>query len=292
MGPDFRQDDKQREYHMSNALNDLLYDLNNEQDVANIPIDQITADPDQPRKSFSDASIAELAQSIEAHGILQPILVYLKDDGYIIIAGERRFRACQKIGMSSIPCKIMHYKTEMQKMEVSLIENIQRENLNAIDLALSFQALMQKFDLTQEDIAQKVAKSRSYVANIVRLLNLPMAIQEAMRQGKLSFGHAKALIGAEDPERYLEDILSADMSVRDLEKKVRERHNPVRLKNIKPEIDHANDSSADLEFIRESIEQRLSLPTTITLDQKGGGKITCTFEDLGMLDHVLQILGK
>mgnify|MGYP001560681439 CR=1 FL=1 len=271
---------------MSNALNDLLYDLNNEQDVANIPIDQITPDPDQPRKSFSDASIAELAQSIEAHGILQPILVYLKDDGYVIIAGERRFRACQKIGMTSIPCKIMHYKTEMQKMEVSLIENIQRENLNAIDLALSFQALMQKFDLTQEDIAQKVAKSRSYVANIVRLLNLPMPIQEAMRQGKISFGHAKALIGAEDPERYLEDILSVDMSVRDLEKKVRERHQPQQ--SMKPETDQ----SADLEFIRNSIQQRLSLPTSIALDQKGGGKITCIFENLGMLDHVLQILGK
>lgn len=270
---------------MSNALNDLLYDLNNEQDIANIPTDQITPDPDQPRKSFSDASIAELAKSIEAHGVLQPILVYLRDDGYVIIAGERRFRACQKIGLTSIPCKIMHYKTEMQKMEVSLIENIQRENLNAIDLALSFQALMQKFDLTQEDIAQKVAKSRSYVANIVRLLNLPMPIQEAMRQGKLSFGHAKALMGAEDPERYLEDIFSADMSVRDLEKKVRERHQP---QSSKPETDQ----SADLEFIRDSIEQRLSLPTSISLDQKGGGKITCTFENLGMLDHVLQILGK
>jgi ParB family chromosome partitioning protein len=270
---------------MSNALNDLLYDLNNEQDVANIPIEQISPDPDQPRKSFSDASIAELAQSIEAHGILQPILVYLKDDGYIIIAGERRFRACQKIGLTSIPCKIMHYKTEMQKMEVSLIENIQRENLNAIDLALSFQTLMQKFDLTQDDVAQKVAKSRSYVANIVRLLNLPMPIQEALRQGKLSFGHAKALMGAEDPERYLEDIFNADLSVRDLEKKVREHRQP---RYVKPETDQ----SADLEFIRDSIEQRLSLPTSISLDQKGGGKITCTFDNLGMLDHVLQILGK
>jgi ParB family chromosome partitioning protein len=277
---------------MSNALNDLLYDLNNEQDIANIPVEQITADPDQPRKSFSDASIAELAQSIEAHGILQPILVYLKDDRYIIIAGERRFRACQKLGLASISCKIMHYKTEMQKMEVSLIENIQRENLNAIDLALSFQALMQKFDLTQDDIAQKVAKSRSYVANIVRLLNLPMPIQEAMRQGKLSFGHAKALMGAEDPERYLEEIFNVDMSVRDLEKKVRERHRPHQSKNNKPETDQVNDFAADLEFIRDSIEQRLSLPTTISLDQKGGGKIMCTFENLGMLDHVLQILGK
>lgn len=279
---------------MSNALNDLLYDLNNEQDVANIPIDQITPDPDQPRKSFSDASIAELAQSIEAHGILQPILVYLKNDGYIIIAGERRFRACQKLGLASIPCKIMHYKTEMQKMEVSLIENIQRENLNAIDLALSFQALMHKFDLTQDDIAQKVAKSRSYVANIVRLLNLPVPIQEAMRQGKLSFGHAKALMGAEDPERYLEDIFTADMSVRDLEKKVREGQKTKKNADQESEqLDsQTNDLADDLEFIRDSIQQRLSLPTTISLDQKGGGKIICTFEDLGMLDHVLQILGK
>jgi len=271
---------------MSNALNDLLYDLNNEQDIANIPIDQIEADPDQPRKTFSDASVTELAQSIEAHGILQPILVYLKNDKYIIVAGERRFRACQKLGLSSISCKIMHYKTELQKMEVSLIENIQRENLNAIDLALSFQALMQKFNLTQDDIAQKVAKSRSYVANVVRLLNLPTPIQEAMRQGKLSFGHAKALMGAEDPERYLEDVLGTDMSVRDLEKKVRERHRTPRVYH------QENEQSEDLEFIRESIEQRLSLPTTITLDQKGGGKIVCTFVDLGELDNVLQVLGK
>ena len=95
---------------MSNALNDLLYDLNNEQDIANIPIDQIQPDPDQPRKSFSDTSITELSQSIGAHGILQPILVYIKGDTYIIIAGERRFRACQKLGLNSIPCKIMHYK--------------------------------------------------------------------------------------------------------------------------------------------------------------------------------------
>ena len=274
---------------MSNALNDLLYDLNNEQDIANIPIDQIQPDPDQPRKSFSDTSITELSQSIGAHGILQPILVYIKGDTYIIIAGERRFRACQKLGLNSIPCKIMHYKTEMQKMEVSLIENIQRENLNAIDLALSFQALMQKFNLTQDDIAQKVAKSRSYVANVVRLLNLPVPIQEAMRQGKLSFGHAKALMGAEDPERYLEDIFSADMSVRDLERKVRDKH---KSPHPREENEQINDLAADLEFIRESIQQKLCLPTSISLDQKGGGKIVCTFEDLGMLDNVLQILGK
>ncbi len=268
-----------------NALNDLLHDLNNEQEVANIPMEQIEPDPDQPRKLFSEQSISELAQSIEAHGILQPILVYLKNDRYIIVAGERRFRACQKIGLESIPCKIMHYKTEMQKLEVSLIENIQRENLNAVDLALSFQTLLQKFNLTQDEIAQKVAKSRSYVANIVRLLNLPTEVQEAIRQGKLSFGHAKALMGSDNPEHYLADILNSEISVRDLEKKIRER-------NKAPSRKQTNENSDDLEYIREAIEQKLSLPTQIQLDPKGGGKIICTFTDFGMLDSVLQTLSK
>lgn len=268
-----------------NVLNDLLVDLNNDQDMATIPIDRITPDPDQPRKIFSNDSIAELSQSIAIHGILQPILVYAKDNRYIIIAGERRFRACQKIGLTSIPCKIMHYKTEMQKIEVSLIENIQRENLNAVDLAQSFQTLMQKFNLTQEDIAKKVSKSRSYVANIVRLLNLPTPVQEAIRSGKISFGHAKALMGSNEPEQYLEDVLTTNISVRDLEKKVRTQ-NKNKYEKITIEGDE------DLEFIRNTIEQRLSLHTTITLDQKGGGKIVCTFDDVGTLDNVLQVLGR
>lgn len=268
-----------------NVLNDLLTDLNNDQDVASLPIDRITPDPDQPRKVFSEDSIAELSQSILTHGILQPILVYPKDNQYIIIAGERRYRACKKIGMTSVPCKIMHYKTDMQKMEVSLIENIQRENLNAVDLAHSFQMLMQKFNLTQDDIAQKVSKSRSYVANIVRLLNLPTAIQEAIRSGKISFGHAKALMGADEPEQYLEDVLNKSISVRDLENKVRVGNKTSR-QNIESEY------SQDLEYIRHTIEQRLCLSTTISLDHKGGGKIVCTFDDVGLLDHVLQILGR
>ena len=151
-------------------------------------------------------------------------------------------------------------------MEVSLIENIQRENLNAIDLALSFQTLIQKFSLTQEDIAQKVAKSRSYVANIVRLLNLPVPVQEAIRHGKLSFGHAKALLGVDDPECYLEDILNTNISVRDLEKKVRQRNQPNQDRGC----DVVSEQSDDLEYIRQSIEERNSLcQPHITLDQKG-----------------------
>ena len=196
-----------------------------------IPISQIHADPQQPRKKFDKEELQDLVQSIQKHGILQPLIVHEVDDGsYEIIAGERRFRAAQMIGMTTVPCMVKPVDAK-QKLEISLVENIQRKNLNAIEEAFAYQRLINEFGLTQEDIAKQVGKSRPYIANTVRLMDLPQDIQKGLIEEKITHTKARALLGLstmrEQLKAYYDIVEHADtpITTRATEEMVRAKKN-------------------------------------------------------------------
>ena len=207
--------------------------------ITEIPIDELRPNPYQPRRVFDDASLAELANSIREHGVVQPIIVRKGIKGYDIVAGERRWRAAKLAGLTKIPAVVKVF-TEEQVMEIALIENLQREDLNTIEIAQAYQKLMETFNLTQEELAQKVGKSRPHMANFLRLLTLPKAIQDDVSRGTLSMGHARALLGVEDDAMRMElakQAVRERWSVRELEARVqrlRKARETARAKRAKP----------------------------------------------------------
>ena len=193
-----------------------------------LKVSQIEPNREQPRKHFDEASLEELAESIRQHGVLQPLLVQKKGQHYEIIAGERRWRAAKLAGLREIPVILREFSPE-DAVEIALIENIQREDLNPVEEAQAYRTLMQEFHLTQEETAAKVGKSRAAVANRLRLLRLPESIQKWLASGELTEGHARALLALEDPERQEEaarQVLERQLSVRETEKLVREMQKP------------------------------------------------------------------
>lgn len=196
------------------------YAILKEERYAEVEIDQIKPNPVQPRMKFEANSIDELAQSIRETGVLQPILVAPEGDSYKIVVGERRWRAAQRAGLKKIPVLIRTIPKEKQ-LEISLIENLQREDLNPLEIALAYQKLIQELNYTQQEVAEKVGKDRTSVTNYIRLLKLPKEIQENLAEGKISMGHARALIALEVPEVQISlcrQIIKRDLSVREVEK--------------------------------------------------------------------------
>ncbi|MCI5790322.1 MAG: ParB/RepB/Spo0J family partition protein [Clostridiales bacterium] len=191
--------------------------------VISVAISKISPDPGQPRKTFNDESLEELALSIKEHGIIQPLIVKKDGNNYLIIAGERRYRAAEKIGLKELPVIVRDFN-EQKAREISLIENLQREDLNAIEEAQAIKELMEAYDLTQEEIAKKLGKARPSIANAVRLLNLPESLQDAVKTGVLSAGHARALLAISDKKTQLElatKAIDEGWSVRQIEKEVK-----------------------------------------------------------------------
>jgi len=199
--------------------------INDDDKVSEIPLSQLRANPYQPRKTFNEETIKELAMSIKEHGIIQPIIVRSVLRGYEIIAGERRFRAAQECGLETVPAVVKSF-TDRQVMEIALIENIQREDLNAIELAVAYQTLADSLQLTQEELSAKVGKSRSHVANFLRLLQLPEEIKQYVSRGTLSMGHARAIAGvkSEKIKKQLADVsIREQWSVRELEEAIKKQ---------------------------------------------------------------------
>jgi ParB family chromosome partitioning protein len=189
------------------------------EEVLKVSVDTITPNRNQPRKNFNEKTLSELSQSLEAHGLLQPILVKKTTGGYELIAGERRWRAAQMLGWKTIPVRVMDMD-ESQSLQAALIENIQRENLNVIDCALSYKELVVRFNLTQQQIATQVGKDRSTVANTLRILELPQKIQDHIVGGRLSMGHARALLSFssnQQREKIAERCVNENLSVRYVE---------------------------------------------------------------------------
>lgn len=210
---------------------DVLFMVNNTEDgsVTTLKITEIEPNKNQPRSLFDEESLRELADSIRVHGIIQPLVVRPIESGYQIVAGERRWRAARMAGLSELPVVIRNLEDD-QTLEIAIIENLQREDLNVIELALGYQALMEQYGLTQEQVAEKLGKSRPVIANTIRLLGLPESVQKQVQSGKIPKGHAKALLSLEDPaliQQVAQRVVSDNILVRDIEKMARERkHNP------------------------------------------------------------------
>lgn len=244
-------------------------------DVLRIPVDMIEPNPYQPRMSFDQEALEELADSIRTLGLIQPITVRRKDAStYQIISGERRFRACRMAGMDMIPAYIRD-ANDQGMLEMAIVENIQRENLDPIEVAMSYQRLIEECSLTQEQMAIRVGKKRASVTNFLRLLKLPAKIQHDLKVGLLSVGHAKVLLGLDDAmmQEYLCDlVIKEDMSVRQLEDKIRKLSEPKK-KTEQTEQDLPDEYFKVLEIVGKYFENNISLKRTNT----GKGSMTIHF---------------
>jgi ParB family chromosome partitioning protein len=247
-----------------------------------IPLDRIRHNPYQPRTTLEPGQLDDLARSVAEHGVLQPILVTRTDDGYQLIAGERRVRAAQLAGLSSIPA-IVRSADEQAQLALALVENIQRADLNAMDEAVAFRQLIDEFGLTQEQVAQRVGRSRPAIANTLRLLGVAPAIQQAVREGRVTEGHARALAGIEDQAeqvRLLEVIERRSMSVRQTEDLVRNA-----LSAATDQAPARATEDPDLERLESGLRDALGTRVTVT-PGRSGGRITITWfseEDLTRL---------
>jgi ParB family transcriptional regulator, chromosome partitioning protein len=239
--------------------------------VMEVPINEIVPNPFQPRKTFDPNQLQELAGSIREHGVIQPLVVNKTDNGYELVVGERRFRASQLAGLERVPVIVKSGMHDQAKLEVALIENIQRQELNPIEEAQAYDKLMRMFGLTQDKVAQKVGKSRPAIANTVRLLNLPIEIQRGIIENRISEGHARAILGLNGIERQLalyKMILDQNLNVRQVEIKVRELMSRPRLEAAGP----------DPRTLAYENELRSKLGTKVKIEKKGrGGKIMIEF---------------
>ncbi|MEC0226800.1 ParB/RepB/Spo0J family partition protein [Paenibacillus alba] len=258
--------------------------------VIQIPLSQLRANPYQPRKHFNEDSIKELADSIKEHGVIQPIIVRKVLKGFEIIAGERRYRASQVAGAATIPAVERSF-SDQQVMEIALIENVQREDLNAMEIAFAYQGIIDQFSLTQEELSAKVGKSRSHIANFLRLLQLPESIKQYVSRGTLSMGHARAIVGVKDDKvkkELAETTISKQWSVRELEEAVKmleeapgqEKEKKVQKeKNRDPYINQAEEQLRDI------------FRTTVKIKaQQDKGKIELLYYSKDDLNRLLELL--
>lgn len=256
-----------------------------------IPIDQIEVNPFQPRSHFDQEALQELAESIKVHGIIQPITVRrLAKDQYQLISGERRFQASKLAGLTAIPSYIRS-ADDQQMLEMALIENIQRENLNAIEIALSYQRLISECNLKQEELGERVGKNRATVTNYLRLLKLPPDIQIAVRDNKISMGHARAIINVENPEQQLyifKKTLSDDLSVRKVEELVREvsSHKP---QNKSTDTTESTPVSKEITQLQSNLSSHFGTRVVVRSDGKKG-EIRIPFLSVEDLNRILDIL--
>ena len=253
-------------------------------DVQLVPIASIEPHPGQPRRIFQEEALAELAASIQARGVIQPIVVRPHGHRFQIVAGERRWRAAQRARLHEIPAIVREFSDE-ETLEVALIENLQRQDLNAIEEAQAYRRLVDDYGHSQEELGRIVHKSRSHVANLLRLLDLPAKVQIMVGTGQLSMGHARALVTASDPEALAEEIVRRGLSVREAEKLAR-AGKPGRERP--PPIDHKG-STADISALERQLGDLLGLKVAIRHSPKGGS-VTLSYSSLDQLDMICQRL--
>ena len=255
-------------------------------DGHDLPIELIERNPGQPRRDFAEAELEELANSIRERGVLQPILVRPAPDQpgrYQIVAGERRWRAAQRAGLREIPA-IVRELDDRLTLEIAIVENVQRMDLNAIEEALGYRDLIERFHRTQEDIARIVGKSRSHVANALRLLGLPEAVQQALRAGRLSAGHARALAAAPDPAALAQQVLDQGLNVREAEALARRAQAPAR-----PSRPASQAKDADTRALEDDLSEALGLGVDIT-HHDGAGELRIRYASLEQLDDLCRRL--
>lgn len=262
-----------------------------EKDVKKIKITQIEPNKTQPRRDFDEEKIEELAESIKEYGLLQPIVVKLNKNGfYTIIAGERRWRASRLAGLKEIPAVIKDVSEQTEK-EITLIENIQRENLNSLEEAAGIKELIEEYGLTQEEVAKKIGRSRTAVTNILRLLNLPPEIQQLLKEEKISQGHARALLSLENSVLALEvakQVIAQEMSVRQLEKYI------ASLKKVKKEKRPSREEieiQRSIKALEESLSSELGTKIRI-INKKNKGKIEIPYSSTEDFERIIALIKK
>ena len=249
-----------------------------------MPVASLEPHPDQPRRSFGEEALAELAESIQARGLIQPIVVRPHGHRYQIVAGERRWRAAQKARLHEVPVIVRDFD-DGETLEIALIENIQRQDLNAIEEADAYKRLIGEYGHTQDALGKLVHKSRSHVANLLRLLDLPKPVQALVASGSLSMGHARALISAADPEAMAEDVVKRGLSVRDTERLVRSQKSGKERQG-RLEYKGAN---ADIDALERQLGDLLGLKVTVK-HRPDGGTVALNYSTLDQLDMICQRL--
>jgi ParB family chromosome partitioning protein len=293
-----------RKKTLGRGLSDLLSGetLAQTRAVVEVPLDEIEPNPLQPRMTIDDASLEELTLSIESHGILQPIIVRGGAGAYQIVAGERRWRAARRAGLHTVPC-LVQAADDVQALELAMIENLQRDDLNAIDAARGYRMLVTEFSLTQEDVAKKIGKSRSAVANTMRILDLPDEVQENIRSNILSEGHGRALLPLAGHERFgevLQTVRDQGLSVREAERMVREILSPeeAALTERPARAAARGGAGGGREVARDphvaaaeqALQTALAAKVVIRPGAKRGGVIHIRYYDQGDLERLLNLL--
>lgn len=257
--------------------------------IASLPVTQIEPNPFQPREDFDPEALNDLATSIKEQGIIQPITVRkMGYDKYQLISGERRLKASKLAGIEEIPCYI-RIANDQQMLEMALVENIQRESLNALEIAISYQRLIDECELTQDELSQRVGKNRTTISNYIRLLKLPAELQVSIRDGKITMGHARALINIDDEPTQvtiLHNIITKDLSVRDVEEIVRNlSRQPVVKKSAEPK-----ELPVEIDSKRQHIAAKLNTKVNVQLNNKGKGSIVISFNSQKELERLLSDL--
>jgi len=277
---------------LGRGLTDLLDDAadidaaRNVEGFRTLPIDALRPSPNNPRRSFNDAELEELAASIGERGMVQPLVARAGEgEGYEIVVGERRWRAAQRAGLHQVPV-IVRQLDDQEALELAIIENVQRSDLNAIEEANGYRQLIEAFDHTQEELAQVVGKSRSHLANMLRLLKLPEGVQALLRDGRLSAGHARPLIGRDDAERMARDIVRKGMSVRAVESLVQRDGSKARGAGKKVLKD------ADTKAVETELSEALGLAVEIRSGRGESGELRIRYRSLDQLDEVQRRLLK
>ncbi|SMO95853.1 ParB/RepB/Spo0J family partition protein [Paracoccus laeviglucosivorans] len=253
-----------------------------------MPVEQLTPNPDQPRRSFAPEALQELADSLRSKGMLQPLIVRPHPDDrglFQIVAGERRWRAAQIAQLHEVPV-IVRELSDTEVLEVAIVENIQRADLNSIEEAASYRQLMDRFGHTQEKLAEALNKSRSHIANLLRLLNLPDQVQVWLKEGKLTTGHARALITAPNAVELARKVIEKNLSVRETEELVRRQAENANSKPKKA----AQEKDADTRALEGDLSAHLKMRVTIKHAGQDGGQMVINYKDLDQLDRLCQVL--
>ena len=264
-----------------NSFEQTVYETATKEEIIEINIAELRANPYQPRKIFNDEALNDLAESIKEHGVFQPIIVKKSIKGYEIIAGERRVRASKLAGLEKIPAIIRNLNDE-QMMEIALLENLQRENLSAIEEAIAYKSMIEKLSLTQEELSKKVGKSRSHITNILGLLRLPKEVQKMVANNQISMGHARVLSKLEDDEKIIEmakQIIERKIPVRELEQQAETKEKKVKIER------HTKTVNNDYKYVEELLREKLD--TKVRIKDK---KIEITFTNVADLNRILEVL--
>lgn len=259
-----------------------ILDTAKESDIQEINLDEIRSNPYQPRKTFNEDALKELAESIKNYGVFQPVIVKKSIKGYDLIAGERRVRASKMAGLTKIPAIIKDFSDELMR-EIALLENLQRENLTAIELAWAYKGIIDSLHITQDELAEKIGKSRSSITNTLGLLTLPANVQNMVLDGKISMGHARELSKLDDKEKineYAKKIVTDNLSVRDIEEL--SRNSDVKRKNPINKV--AKENSNEYRYIERALSEKLDTKVKIS-----GHKLEIKFNNAADLDRLLNI---